>query len=131
MGSLPRRRKTNSSKQFEEGGEDGPRYGGTRVCWAESEEEAHQTAYEWWPNTALKGGGQELSVPPQFEEAVQMVSKDDVAKAITAGPKPEPSLEEIEKYVDAGFDRVYLHQTGPRQEEFIDFAERELVPAVG
>lgn len=111
---------------YEEHG-DGPKYGGTRVCYAESDEEAVEIAYEWWPNTALQGVGQSLSVPPQFEQAVEMVEREDVAEKIVLGPDPEPYIEEIREYADAGFDRVYLHQTGANQREFVEFAEREIL----
>jgi len=113
---------------YEEAGGDGPSYGGTRVSWAESEDEAIQNAYEWWPNTGLQGVGQELPTPKHFEEAVQNVSEDDVAQGVVAGNDPADYLEKIRKFVDAGFDHVYLHQTGPNQAAFIDFAERELLP---
>lgn len=117
-------------KRFEAGGGDGPRYGGARVSWAETDDEARKNAHEWWPNTGLKGGGQELPTPHHFEQAVKNVSEDDVAKAVVTGPDPQPYLDRIQEYVDAGFDHVYLHQTGPNQEEFIDFCEREIFPKV-
>ena len=41
---------------------------------------------------------------------------------------PEPYLELIRKYDDAGFTHVYLHQIGDNQDEFADFAKRELMP---
>jgi G6PDH family F420-dependent oxidoreductase len=113
--------------RYEEHG-DGPEYGGTRVCYAESDEEAVDIAYEWWPNTGLKGVGQSLAVPPQFEQATQMVGREDVEKAVVTGPDPEPYIEKIQQFAAAGFDRVYLHQTGTNQQEFVEFADRELLP---
>jgi len=44
------------------------------------------------------------------------------------GPDPQPFLDEIAKFVEAGFDHVYLHQVGPDQAGFLDFWERELLP---
>ena len=115
-------------ERYERSGGDGSRYGGTMVSWAESEDEAKTNAYEWLPNTAVKGGGQELPTPKHFEQAVQMVSKEDVAKSVVTGNDPQEYLDKIQKYVNASFDHVYLHQTGPNQEEFVDFAEREILP---
>lgn len=113
---------------YENSGGDGPRYGGTMVSWAENEDEAVTNAYEWWPNTAAKGVGQELPTPKHFEQAVQLVSKEDVARSVVIGNDPQDYLDEIQEYVNAGFDHVYLHQTGPNQAEFVDFAEREILP---
>jgi hypothetical protein len=33
-----------------------------------------------------------------------------------------------ELYDDAGFTHVYIHQIGGNQDEFVEFAKRELMP---
>jgi coenzyme F420-dependent glucose-6-phosphate dehydrogenase len=116
--------------RFESAGGDGkPKVGQVTVCWAESEEEARRTAFEWWPNAAIKGAlSQELPLPRHFEDAAEMVSEDDVAETIVCGPEPDRFVEQIEEYADAGFDHVYLHQVGPDQEGFFRFAQEELLP---
>ena len=94
-----------------------------------SEQEARQTAYEWWPNAALRGTlSQELPLPSHFEAAAQMVTEEDVAEAVVCGPDPEAHLEAVAEYVAAGFDHVYVHQVGPDQEGFIDFYASEVLP---
>ena len=71
------------------GGEGKPRYGQLTVCVADSEASARKTAFQWWPNAALRGTlGEELPLPSHFEEACEMVSEDDVAEAIVCGPTP-------------------------------------------
>ena len=118
--------------KFDEGGGKGkPRYGQLTVCWAESEEQAKRTAYEVWPNAALKGAlGQELPLPKHYEQAAETVTPDDVAESVVLGPDPEPYLEQINEYEEAGFDHVYVHSVGQDQEGFIRFAQRELLPRV-
>jgi coenzyme F420-dependent glucose-6-phosphate dehydrogenase len=118
-------------KRFEQAGEDGqrPRYGQLTVCWAESADEALETARRWWPNAALEGElGQELPTPAHFEQAVATVRAEDLAEKVVHGPDPSPYREAIAAFADAGFDHVYLHQVGPDQEGFIDFFARELAP---
>jgi len=113
----------------EAGGGDKPRYGQLTVCWAASEAEAKQTAYEIWPIAAIKGDlMQELPLPQHFEQAAQMVSPDDVAEMVVCGPDPERYLEKVREYEEAGFDHVYLHQVGSDQEGFFRFFEGELAP---
>jgi coenzyme F420-dependent glucose-6-phosphate dehydrogenase len=113
-----------------EAGGTGPRYGQVTVCWAESEEDALRTALDLWPNAGLKGPlSQELAVPEHFEEAAAMVSEDDIAETIVCGPDPDKHLAGIRKFVEAGFDHVYVHQVGPDQEGFLDFYAREILPA--
>jgi G6PDH family F420-dependent oxidoreductase len=116
---------------FREAGGDGPRYGQLTVCWAKSEDEARRTAFEVWPNAGLKGPlSQELPLPSHFEAAVEMVTEDDVAADVVCGPDPEKHLEGIQKFVDAGFDHVYVHQVGADQEGFLTFYEHEVLPEV-
>ena len=59
-----------------------------------------------------------------------MVSEDDVAEAVVCGPDPQRHLEGIQKFADAGFDDVYVHQVGPDQAGFTDFYAHEIIPAV-
>jgi coenzyme F420-dependent glucose-6-phosphate dehydrogenase len=111
------------------GGEGKPKVGQVTVCFAESEEEARRTAHAWWPNAGITGDlSQELALPRHFEDAAEMVEEDDVAKKVVCGSDPEKYFEQIEQYADAGFDHVYLHQVGPDQDGFFQFAREELLP---
>jgi coenzyme F420-dependent glucose-6-phosphate dehydrogenase len=56
-----------------------------------------------------------------------MVDEQDVAESTPCGPDPERYLELIRKYEEAGFTHVYIHQIGENQDEFADFAKRELM----
>ena len=57
-----------------------------------------------------------------------MVSEDDIAESIPHGPDPAPYLEQISEFEQAGFTHVYIHQIGDNQQEFCDWAARELLP---
>jgi G6PDH family F420-dependent oxidoreductase len=112
-------------------GGDGPRYAQLTVCWAETEEEARETAFEWWPNAGLDGPlSQELPLPSHFEAAAEMVSADDVAETVVCGPDPERHVEGITRFLDAGFDHVYVHQVGSDQDGFFEFYESAVLPAL-
>jgi coenzyme F420-dependent glucose-6-phosphate dehydrogenase len=111
------------------GGQGKPTYGQLAVCWAATEEEAKKTAFEWWPTAAVRGElSQELRTPAHFEQACQMVKEEDVTKVIVCGPDAQKHLEQIHKYVEAGYDHVYVHQVGPDQRGFLDFYQREIMP---
>jgi coenzyme F420-dependent glucose-6-phosphate dehydrogenase len=118
-------------EEFEQAGGSGkPRYGQLTVCWAEAEDEAIDTAHEWWPNAALTGDlGQELPLPRNFRQATELVSPEQVAEAVVCGPDPERHRQAIDEFEDAGFDHVYVHQVGPDQDGFIRFYEREMLTA--
>ena len=111
------------------GGEGKPRHGQLSICWAESEAEARKTAFRVWPNAGVEGElSQELPLPRHFEQATEMVEEEDVAGSMPCGPDPEPVIQSIQEYLDAGFDHVYLHQIGPDQDGFFEFAKREILP---
>ena len=111
------------------GGKGKPRYGKVTVCWAESEAKARHTAYEIWPTTGLHGAlSTELALPDYFEQAVQLVTEDQVAEQVICEPDPERYVAALQKYEEAGFDHVSLHQIGPDQEGFFNFYQREVSP---
>jgi G6PDH family F420-dependent oxidoreductase len=116
---------------FRKAGGEGPVLGQFTVCYGPDEQEAADEAYEWWPNTSIPGElGLELLEPQQFEDATRLLSPEDVAEKVVCGPDPKVFVEKIGEFVDAGFDHVFLHQVGPRQEEFLGWAKTHLIPAI-
>ncbi|MFC6963959.1 TIGR03557 family F420-dependent LLM class oxidoreductase [Halocatena marina] len=117
---------------YEAAGGDGPTYTQLHLCYAETEEEAIQTAHKHWPQSALPGElGSLLPTPTHFEQAVQMVSEEDIANgSIITDPDPEAHLDAIEAAFDAGYDHVYVHQIGPEQASFFQFYEENILPEV-
>jgi coenzyme F420-dependent glucose-6-phosphate dehydrogenase len=117
-------------QKFAEAGGDGkPTLGMMHCAYDTDEKAALERATKLWPNLALKGPlGQELATPSDFEAAAEMVDEKDVAESTPCGPDPERYLELIRKYDEAGFTHVYIHQIGENQDEFAEFAKRELMP---
>jgi G6PDH family F420-dependent oxidoreductase len=114
---------------FEAAGGSGPRYGHVKVCWATDEAQARSTAHEWWPNAGIPGQlGQELPLPSHFEQAATLVTPEALAEKLALGPDPDRHVEAIQKFVDAGYDHVYVHQIGPDQDGFFDFYAKEVLP---
>ncbi len=110
-------------------GADSPAYGQIHVCWAEHEEQARRTALEYWPNAAFSGTHPlELPLPRHFEEEAELVDEEDVAASVICGPDPQPHLDAIAEYAEAGYSHVYVHQVGPDQDGFFDFYKREILP---
>jgi coenzyme F420-dependent glucose-6-phosphate dehydrogenase len=106
-----------------------PKLGMMHCAYDEDAKKGLERATKLWPNLALKGPlGQDLATPSDFAEAAAMVDEADVAETTPHGPDPEPYLEQIRKYDEAGFTHVYMHQIGDNQDEFADFARRELMP---
>jgi G6PDH family F420-dependent oxidoreductase len=114
---------------FRAAGNSGPRLGSVTVCWAESEAEAEDIAFKYWPTGALKGAFKnDLPLPSHFEQATSLVRKEDVAKVIVCGPDPDKHLKAVHDYAGAGYDYVFLHNVGPEQDGFFEFCERHILP---
>ena len=110
-------------------GGSGPAQAGIKVCWAADEAAARRTAHQLWANSGLPGQlAQELPMPAHFEQASQLVTEDQIAEMIVGGPDPEPYVETVRTYLDAGFDEVYISQVGKDQAGFFDFYRKELAP---
>ncbi|MDQ4064780.1 MAG: TIGR03557 family F420-dependent LLM class oxidoreductase [Actinomycetota bacterium] len=117
-------------KTFEGAGGSGkPKYAEVLVCWADSEDDAKNTAHEWWPNAAMGGQlGQELALPSLFQAVAENVDPDEVAESVSLGPDPEKHIEGIRKFADAGYTHICVHQIGPDQDGFFEFYADQVLP---
>jgi coenzyme F420-dependent glucose-6-phosphate dehydrogenase len=116
-------------REFEEGGGNGkPKYGQVTVCFAESKEQAKRTAFDAWPNALVEGSAsQELPLPGDFEQLVKDGKPNDLEGKIVLGSELDDYLQKLQEYEQAGFTHVYIHQIGPDQEGFLEFAKSELL----
>jgi G6PDH family F420-dependent oxidoreductase len=116
--------------RFEHGGGVGkPKLGQLTICWAEDERTAVETAMTSWRIAALEGElTQELPLPRHFEQASEMVTEESLRKVIVCGPDPEPYLEMIRRYQEAGYDHVAIHQVGRDQEGGARFVADRVLP---
>jgi G6PDH family F420-dependent oxidoreductase len=114
------------------GGTGRPRYGQVAVCYGPDEAECRQVAHEqfrWfglgWPVNS------ELPNPTAFTLASAAVTEEQVASSIPCGPDVARHVAAVRRFVDAGFTHVALVQVGGgTQAAFLDFAEKELLPAL-
>lgn len=111
----------------ESGGGSRPAQGGLKVCHADTVEDGRNTAHRIWPNAQLPGElAQLLPLPRHFAQASELVTPEMMG--LPCGPDPQPYLDSVREYVDAGFDEVYIAQIGPRQREFFDFWRTDVQP---
>jgi G6PDH family F420-dependent oxidoreductase len=111
------------------GGEDKPRFGMVKVCWAHSTEEARQTVKHWWPTSAISGPlHADLPTPRHFDDVVEAMGEPKIPEDTVLGPNPNLYLKAIQTLQENGFDHIYLHQIGPDQEGFLKFFKSELYP---
>ncbi|GAA2823135.1 TIGR03557 family F420-dependent LLM class oxidoreductase [Kitasatospora sp. CM 4170] len=115
--------------RYRAAGGTGPVLGGVKVCWSEERERAVKTVHRLWPSELLPGElAQVLPTPQHFEQATELVTEEQVARAVTCGDDPREHAGRLRGYVDAGFDEVYVGQIGPEQEGFFDFYREQVLP---
>ncbi|MGW1864560.1 LLM class F420-dependent oxidoreductase [Streptomyces mauvecolor] len=114
------------------GGTGKPRVGQLPVCYDPDRDAAVARAHDqfrWfaggWPvNSELPG-------PSGFEAATRFVTREDVARSIPCGDDVDAFVDAVRPYAEAGFTEIALVQIGgPQQLPFIDWAEKELLPAL-
>jgi G6PDH family F420-dependent oxidoreductase len=102
---------------------------GMKICYAESEREAAETAYRLWGHEGAGGQiSQDLPMWHGFEALAELSDPDQVAKSVPCGPDPARAAESLAKYVEAGFDEVYISQMGPDQESGMRFLVEQVFP---
>jgi alkanesulfonate monooxygenase SsuD/methylene tetrahydromethanopterin reductase-like flavin-dependent oxidoreductase (luciferase family) len=57
-----------------------------------------------------------------------MTDPETLSSEIVCGNDPEKHIDEIKRFIDAGYDHVFVHQLGPQQKGFIDFYKDEVLP---
>lgn len=118
-------------EQFEAAGGAGPRFAQVTICYGEDEKAARETVANIWPNSGLQGElSAELRTPTHFEQAVEMLTVDQITEHIPCGPDLNKYVEQIEKFIEAGYDHIYLHQIGKDQEAFFQFWNDQLADAL-
>jgi len=114
------------------GGSGKPRVGQVPISWDPSRDTAIERAHDQfrWFGSGWKVNA-ELPSTAAFAGATQFVTPEDIAESIPCGPDVEAHVKAVREFVDAGFTDVAVVQIGGvNQPEFLDWAERELVPAL-
>ena len=114
------------------GGAGKPRIGQVPICWDPSRDKAIARAHDQfrWFGSGWKVNA-ELPGTSAFAGASQFVRPEDVAESIPCGPDLDAHVDAVREFVAAGFTDVAVVQVGgDSQPEFLDWAERELVPAL-
>ena len=98
------------------------------LSWADTDEQALVNARTEWPNGGMKFGKADIRSPFDFEQMAKLVRPEDFAGRMVISADPDVHRAEIQRYVDLGFDRVYLHNVGRNQETWIEVFGRDVLP---
>jgi G6PDH family F420-dependent oxidoreductase len=115
--------------EFKEKSGGKPAQGGAKVAWADTEDEGVDHAHRLWANAGLPGElAQILPTPTHFEQASQLVTRESTAESIVAGNDVERHVQQLQEYVDAGYDEIYVANMGPHYLAMIEAYGRDVLP---
>jgi hypothetical protein len=73
----------------------------------------------------------DLPNPDAFQAATESITPEQVAAKMSCGPDVAEHVAKVQQFIDAGFTEIAFVQVGAEsQREFIQWAQRELLPAV-
>ncbi len=98
------------------------------LSWAPSDREAMANAMNEWPNGGMKFPKQDIRSPHDFAQMARLVRPEDFEGRMLISSDPDAHRREIQKFIDLGFDRVYLHNVGRNQLEWIEVFGKQVLP---
>jgi G6PDH family F420-dependent oxidoreductase len=120
-------------ERFDEGAKEIGKTGGTKVLrlhvsWAATYDEAMTNALTEWPNGGMRFPRSDIRSPFEFEQLAKLVRPEDFDGRMLVSSDPDEHRAHIQRFLDLGFDRVYLHNVGRNQAEWIEIAGRDILP---
>lgn len=98
------------------------------LSWAATDEEAMANAMTEWPNGGMKFPKADIRSPFEFAQMAKLVRPEDFEGRMVVSADPDVHRAQLQRYVDLGFDRIYLHNVGRNQREWIDVFGAEVLP---
>jgi coenzyme F420-dependent glucose-6-phosphate dehydrogenase len=121
--------------KFEEGAREAgkdpstmPRVLQLHMSWAETDEIALVNAMTEWPNGGMKFPKGDIRSPFELEQMAKLVRPEDFEGRLVISSDPDVHRAYIQSFIDLGFDRVYLHNVGRNQREWIEVFGRDVLP---
>ncbi len=100
------------------------------LSWAETDEQALANALDQWPNGGMKFPKADIRSPHDFAAMAQLVRAEDFEGRMVISADPDVHRAYVQTFFDAGIDKVYLHNVGRNQREFLEVFGRDVLPAL-
>jgi G6PDH family F420-dependent oxidoreductase len=121
--------------RFDAGAQEAGREPGSQVkivqlhlSWAETDEQALANAVAEWPNGGMKFPKQDIKSPFDFEQMAKLVRPEDFEGRMLISSDLDAHRADIQRYLDLGINRIYLHNVGRNQREWIEAFGRDVLP---
>ena len=107
-----------------------PRILQLHLSWAETDEEAMKNAVTEWPNGGMKFPKQDIRSPSDFAQMAKLVRPEDFEGRMLISSDLEAHRREVQRFLDMGFTKVYLHNVGRNQVEWAEAFGSEVLPGL-
>ncbi|HEV6954747.1 MAG TPA: TIGR03557 family F420-dependent LLM class oxidoreductase [Promicromonospora sp.] len=98
------------------------------LSWAPTPDEAVANALTEWPVAGMRFPRSDIRSPHDFAQLARMVRPEDFEGRLLVSADLDEHTASIQRYVDLGFDRIYLHNVGRNQRAWIEAFGREVLP---
>ena len=98
------------------------------LSWHPDPDVAMDNALLEWPNGGMAFPKQDIKSPLDFEQMAKLVRPEDFEGRMLISSDPEKHRVQIQRFLDLGFDQVYLHNVGRNQKEWIEVFGRDVLP---
>lgn len=98
------------------------------VSWAESQAVALGNALQEWPNGAMTFSKSDIRSPYEFQKLARLVQPQDFENSVHIAADLDSHVAELQRYIDLGFNRIYVHNVGRNQREWLTAYGREVLP---
>ena len=116
---------------YREAGGRGPARLQIHLSWAPTEEEALAIAHDQWRNNVFAPPVcWDIETVEAFDVVGEVVSPERVTQSVLVSSDLGRHAEWLHRYVEQGWDELYLHFVGQRQAEFIDAFGNRVLPGL-
>jgi probable non-F420 flavinoid oxidoreductase len=99
------------------------------LSWATDEDTARRIAHEQWRSNVFGPPVcWDLELVDHFDEVSRFVTPPDVSTVVNVSAELGRHTEWLRSYAELGFDEIYLHHVGQRQEAFIEAFGSDVLP---
>ena len=97
------------------------------LSWADTYEEALESALTEWPNGGMNFPKQDIRSPEDFAAMAKLVRAENFEGRMLISPDLDEHREYIQRFVDLGFDEIHVHNVGRNQEQFIKAFSEQVI----
>lgn len=100
------------------------------LSWAPTHEQALANAVEQWPVGAMRFPKGDIRSPHVFEQIARQIGPGEFTDRLLISEDLDAHRAHVQRFRDAGFDRIYLHNVGLNQREWIEAFGTHVLPAI-